>query len=186
MIRRLTEEDYRVSTWSGGRTIQLAIAPEESVYADRDFLWRVSSATVDLESSDFTALPDYERLITPISGEMVLTHDGGEPIPVPIGMIHRFDGASATHSRGCCTDFNLMLRKGKTEGSMMRLVLKAEEERRIQVTQGSCLIFCAQGRVAVKESGEEIRAGESILTDEQVVLAAEETSELMAAWAWQA
>ena len=32
----LTSKDYVVSNWSGGKTIQIAIAPEGAVYADRD------------------------------------------------------------------------------------------------------------------------------------------------------
>ena len=48
----LTSKDYVVSNWSGGKTIQIAIAPEGAVYADRDFLWRVSSATADLDESN--------------------------------------------------------------------------------------------------------------------------------------
>ena len=46
----LTKEDYVTTTWSGGTTTQLAIAPEGAVYADRDFLWRLSSAGVELEA----------------------------------------------------------------------------------------------------------------------------------------
>lgn len=112
MIRVLHETDYQISNWSGGKTIQLAIYPENSDYSKRNFLWRISSATVDLPESDFTALPDYLRQITPISGEMTLQHDGETRIPIPVGTIHTFDGGAMTHSWGCCTDFNLMLRKG--------------------------------------------------------------------------
>ena len=48
-MRKLTESDYRISDWSGGKTVQIAIAPEDAQYADRAFLWRLSSATVDLD-----------------------------------------------------------------------------------------------------------------------------------------
>ena len=64
----LTEEDYVTTNWSGGTTTQLAIAPQESVYANRDFLWRFSSAKVILEHSDFTPLSDYNRLIATVKG----------------------------------------------------------------------------------------------------------------------
>ena len=40
----VTPDQYIVSQWSGGTTTQVAIAPEGAVYADRDFLWRISSA----------------------------------------------------------------------------------------------------------------------------------------------
>ena len=34
----LTKEDYVTTSWSGGTTTQLAIAPEGEVYANRSFL----------------------------------------------------------------------------------------------------------------------------------------------------
>ena len=73
-------EDYVCSVWSGGTTTQLLIAPEGAHYAARDFLWRVSSATVELDESDFTPLPEYERLIATLQGGITLTHNGGAPI----------------------------------------------------------------------------------------------------------
>ena len=59
--RHFTRAQYITTAWSGGTTTQLAIAPEGAVYADRKFLWRLSSAQVELEHSDFTPLPDYDR-----------------------------------------------------------------------------------------------------------------------------
>ena len=123
MIQKLSPTDYAVSSWSGGTTTQLAIWPPEARYADRDFLWRISSATVDLEESDFTPLPDYDRLIATLEGDIVLTHNGGEPIPLRPLEVHAFSGAAATHSRGRCRDFNLMLRRGKVRGTMEALRL---------------------------------------------------------------
>ena len=66
----LTKEQYIATPWSGGVTSQLAIAPEGAVYANRDFLWRLSSATVELEHSDFTPLPDYYRYLSVLKGEI--------------------------------------------------------------------------------------------------------------------
>ena len=112
-ITHLTQADYQISQWSGGTTTQIAIAPQGALYADRDFLWRLSSATVDLDESDFTPLPDYHRLIAPLRGEMELTHDGGPLISLAPYQVHAFDGGADTHSRGRCVDFNLMLRKDR-------------------------------------------------------------------------
>ena len=47
------------------------------MYVDRDFLWRLSSATVEDAESDFTALPDYERLISTLEGTIEL--NAGQP-----------------------------------------------------------------------------------------------------------
>ena len=136
-MKQLKKKDYIIAKWSGGTTTQLAIWPENAVYADRDFLWRVSSATVDLEASDFTPLPDYDRLIATLQGEIVLTHNGGEPLRLRPLEVHAFSGADATHSVGRCTDFNLMLRRGRAAGSMEALRL-TEAPTRLSVGTALC------------------------------------------------
>ena len=107
-IQHLTPSDYITTKWSGGLTTQLGIAPAGAVYADRDFLWRLSSATVEDTESDFTALPDYERLISTLEGTIELNHNGGEKLTLNPYEVHRFDGGDDTHSWGCCRDFNLL------------------------------------------------------------------------------
>lgn len=121
----LTQEQYLTTLWSGGTTTQMAIAPEGAVYADRDFLWRFSSARVELEHSDFTALPDYVRLISILDGELDMKVGEGERFPLAPLTICSFDGGVPVESWGRCTDFNLMLRKGRAAGSTQSLKLAA-------------------------------------------------------------
>ena len=42
-----------VSSWSGGRTTEIFIFPVGERYSDRNFLFRISTAEVELDSSDF-------------------------------------------------------------------------------------------------------------------------------------
>lgn len=155
VLRHLTPDQYTVSQWSGGSTVQLAIAPDNAVYAERDFLWRLSSATVTLEESDFTALPDYERLISVLDGEMTLQHDGGAPVHLGRFEVHAFSGSSATHSIGKCTDFNLMLRRGRCKGEMA--AVKADTQKHISFEKGSVLaLYCVHGAGAVQINNEAI------------------------------
>ena len=150
-MKKLTETDYRISDWSGGKTIQIAIAPEDAVYADRSFLWRLSSATVALDESDFTSLPDYMRLIAPLRGKMELTHNGGDPVELAPYQVHEFDGADATHSRGRCTDFNLMLRKGVCGGSVTALKGDMAKEHLFlpEPRTETVVVCCAEGGAEV-------------------------------------
>ena len=145
MFQKLTDTSYAVSAWSGGTTTQLAIFPPEAKYADRDFLWRVSSATVDLEESDFTALPDYDRLIATLQGEIVLTHNGGAPLKLHPFEVHTFSGADATHSVGRCTDFNLMLRRGRATGSVEPIFLTGTPISLPVEAAETVLLYCAEG-----------------------------------------
>ena len=164
-LLHLTRTDYVVSQWSGGTTTQIAIAPPGAVYGDRDFLWRLSSATVDLDESDFTPLPDYHRLIAPLRGEMILSHDGGAPIVLEPCQVHAFDGGAATHSKGRCVDFNLMLRKGACQGRIYPIRLSAGESWEFSVPRGTedLLLYCVEGSGRLSAGAEHVSvlAGET-------------------------
>ena len=178
-MRHLRPADYTVSDWSGGRTVQLSIGPAGERYADRKFLWRISSATVELETSEFTSLPDYERLIAPIRGEMILSHNGGEEILLRPFDVHRFDGADLTVSKGKCTDFNLMLRKGKVTGEMRAIRLGSGGQQRItpEMPGDTVLLYLAEGTARVQAVGGAVN-GElpelTLMAGESVVLGLED------------
>lgn len=104
-------EDFKTSTWAGGTTTELYLYPEDGSHAQRDFQLRISSATVDLEESDFTLLPGVERFITPLDGTFVLTHPDMPPVKMEaLGEPYRFSGEVPTHCVGKARDFNLMLK----------------------------------------------------------------------------
>lgn len=155
-ILLLTAADYVVSQWSGGTTTQIAIAPQGARYGDRDFLWRLSSATVDLDESDFTPLPDYDRLIAPLKGEMVLSHDGGAPVALSPYQVHAFDGGADTHSAGRCVDFNLMLRKGACQGKIYPVKLDGAGSRELDVPADGAelILYCVEGGGQISGAGQ--------------------------------
>lgn len=164
----LKASDYVTSTWAGGTTTQLGIAPAGAVYVDRDFIWRISSATVDLEVSDFTALPDYNRLISTLEGEIDVTHNGGEVIHLAPFHVHAFDGGWETRSVGRCRDFNLMMRKGVCAGQMNAVtapaVVKVEEAAK-DAKNADAILYCAVGSASVEVAGQTVvlQSGESVL-----------------------
>ena len=165
----LRPADYVTTQWSGGATTQLAIAPVGAVYADRDFLWRVSSATVELEESDFTPLPDYRRFISTVRGDMTLSHNGGAELTLRPGDVHEFDGGDDTHSRGRCSVFNLMLRKGGADGTMSCLRLSGKGKFTPEAGMENVLLFCAAGGGSIlRDGGDTLRfsAGEAILAQQ--------------------
>lgn len=107
----LHREHFKTSVWSGGTTTELYLYPEKGNYATRDFQLRISSATVDLEESDFTPLPGVTRFITPVDGTFTLTHGDGSTVDLsPLAVPYRFSGEMPTHCVGKATDFNLMLK----------------------------------------------------------------------------
>ncbi len=163
--RILSPGDYRTSRWSGGTTTQLAIWPPEAQYADRRFLWRISTARVELEQSDFTPLPEYERLISILEGSVTLHHADAPPVALTPGQVHRFSGAVPTTSRGRCIDFNLMLRRGQAEGSMMPLYLNKPFSPALTPAADTVLLYLVRGACRVLAGGESysLQAQQSLL-----------------------
>lgn len=125
-LEKIESKDYIVSDWSGGKTTQIMIDPPGALYADRDFHFRLSSATVELEESVFTSLPDYDRIIAPIEGELKLYYNENEtPVALHALECDAFDGAWNTRSEGKVVDYNLMTRKGVCRGNSYALIVGA-------------------------------------------------------------
>ena len=140
-----TKAEHPVSVWSGGTTTQLYLYPQGSDYTRRDFRVRISSATVDCERSEFTALPGVSRTILPLKGSLHLYYQGhGEKL------LHeyeqdQFDGGWQTTSVGRATDFNLMLREGAT-GTVEVCKLNSGEGIEPENEQNGILaVYIAQG-----------------------------------------
>ncbi|WP_153721141.1 HutD/Ves family protein [Sporosarcina cascadiensis] len=111
-VQLIKKDEQITKEWSGGDTTQLAIYPEDAQYTKRNFLWRISTAQVEAEESDFTPLPDIDRLIMVIEGEMTLQHEGHHRVHLTPYEQDRFNGGWTTRSYGKVRDFNLMLGEG--------------------------------------------------------------------------
>ena len=165
------EENYSVSEWSGGKTKELAIYPPKCRYADRDFIFRLSSATVELDESDFTALPDYNRVLMVLEGSVVLTYDGKRSVHLDELEQDSFDGGWTTKSFGRITDYNLMVRKGcDGKVDILRPTMDATEVENTLETGHSFRIhalYCKEGYCIVNAGGEQkmISKGQLFLMD---------------------
>ncbi len=152
------ETDYRLSQWTGGRTKELAIFPKNAAYLQRNFIWRLSTATCEQEESVFTSLPDFDRVLLVLSGNVVLAHQDERVIRLCELEQDRFDGAYRTKSFGKITDYNLMVAKGN-EG-FLDVLTPQEESRLVELhTESrhelrSVCFYCRDGFAAVTVNGE--------------------------------
>lgn len=189
----LTKNQYVTTRWSGGTTTQLAIAPEGAAYADREFLWRLSSAQVELDHSDFTPLPDYNRLISVLEGELDMKIGAGKRAPLPPFTIRAFDGGAPVESWGRCTDFNLMLRKGACQGMAQSLILEpgaccawtAPVAASLEYPRCTVALYCVSGILGLPAAGVQAAAGQLLVcrvaAAESVPMESREGAAVMAA-----
>ncbi len=165
------QENYTKSQWMGGTTTELAICPRTSKYLDRNFIWRLSSATIDVEESDFSKLPDYDRVLMVLEGEVVLSYEGERVARLKTLEQDRFDGAWKTKSFGKITDYNLMVRKG-SEG-YLDLITPEEENRVYTSTEETTKVltthalYCKEGYFVVSVQGEShmVKPGELFVVE---------------------
>jgi len=62
-IRLFPKKDSTHSIWSGGLTYEYLIYPETARYGNRDFVFRISSATIEKAPSEFTKFKGYHRYL---------------------------------------------------------------------------------------------------------------------------
>lgn len=131
-IQQLGAADFKTSSWSGGTTTQIFIYPPQADYAKRDFLLRISSATVDLEKSHFTVLPNIQRFISPLTGDLKISHDEKYFTKLKPYEIYAFDGGAKTISEGKVRDFNVMVQNG-SDASVKNFFLNASSALKFHV-----------------------------------------------------
>jgi environmental stress-induced protein Ves len=62
-ISLVTKKSSKASIWSGGLTYEYMIYPKSANYTDRDFVFRISSATIEQVPSEFTKFMGYHRYL---------------------------------------------------------------------------------------------------------------------------
>lgn len=162
-LQVLTKDDFVTTEWTGGTTTQIGIFPETAIYADRDFTFRISSATVDDETSTFTPLPDYSRLITVLEGNMKLKIGDFPAKEIRRGIFTAFDGASHVISEGRCRDFNVMMRKGICTGTAEMIRGDRGKSRSITIPSNTdfFILFAVTGEIGIKAGKHDIRVPRS-------------------------
>jgi len=104
----LNNQQFKMSNWSGGTTTELFIFPHDASYQKRNFIFRLSTARVEMEKSEFTSLPGVTRKIVILDGEIRINHHNHYAKTLSKFDVDSFKGDWKTTSVGTCTDFNLM------------------------------------------------------------------------------
>lgn len=150
----IVKKNKQITTnWSGGTTTELYIYPKESQYANRDFTFRISSASCMNVTSTFTKLPGVNRILMVIDGHIMLIHEGHHQ-----AILHPFDqdtffGEWESACIGKCTDFNLMLRNN-CKGTLNKCSLKMGEEKKINPSFEKCGFYITDGLAELKDGNQ--------------------------------
>jgi len=147
-IEVIRKEEQITNNWSGGTTTELAIYPKDAEYSKRNFLWRISSARVEVEESTFTSLPGIWRLIMVLDGRLELQHEGHHNIDLGIFQQDSFSGDWNTKAFGRARDFNLMMAES-CKGTLEAIGIKEKEEKEVLSKETTETFYCIKGEIEI-------------------------------------
>lgn len=163
-------KDRTTATWSGGTTTQLAIFPKGSEFTKFDFLFRISTATVEVEEATFTFMPGTTRHLMILDGVLGINHRGRYKKNLPKFGYDVFDGEWPTTAKGCVTDFNLILRE-KASGKLQALMVKERGEETAEFTSrisySALYLLSGALRMILGSEAAELTAGDFVLVDHE-------------------
>lgn len=176
MVKKIIAKDFKVSNWSGGSTKELYIFPENSFYGERNFNFRLSIATTESEESTFTSLPNVNRFLSILDGELFIEHENRYSRTLSKFEIENFDGGWVTKSRGKVTDFNLMLKNcsGNLEFKEFLQVNDTEIKN-----QEFIAIYCIDGNITI--NGNLLNKNEIMIIEKEEILISSEYSKVFIA-----
>lgn len=150
-INLTKKEQLNTSIWLGGTTTQLAIYPKEAIYKNLDFIFRISTATIEVEESTFTSLPNVSRVIMVLDGELTIQHKNQYTKQLKKFDTDFFSGDWETTSIGKVTDFNIMTRgPSKSTTSGFSLVEKSKKE--LILNSDIMAIYVSSGEIVIVQS----------------------------------
>ena len=125
-IEIIKKHQQKESVWSGGKTNQIYIHPSNSIFQDRDFDFRISSAIIEVEGSEFSPFNGYDRALMVLNGELEIVHEDQYSKKLNQYEVDNFSGDWKTSSKGKITDFNLIFKRG-LKGELNYLTLNEDQ-----------------------------------------------------------
>jgi len=164
----ITSQYFQPVAWSGGTTTELFIFPLTSDYQKRNFQFRLSTATVETDKSDFTTLFGISRKLMILNGKITLNHRDYDSRQLSKFDVAEFEGDWKTTSIGKCTDFNLMT-SGTTTGELKALVIENEQSVNWSIKEDCdwffMYLFSGKVRMAINNKIALINKGDLLISN---------------------
>lgn len=161
-IKHLKSNFSKTIPWAKGTSQELFIYPPTADFQERDFLFRISLATVEAESSEFTPLPGIQRTLMLLKGRHTLIHkDQHAKQLLPFDQ-DTFEGSWQTSSEGRATNFNLMCRPSAS-GELRHLKGSSGEELACSTEADMELIYLYNGKASYQ--GKPMASGDCIVIE---------------------
>ena len=135
-----------VSTWKGGKTEELCIVPEDASLQERNFDLRISSATIDLERSEFSDFTGYRRYLMKLEGDITLLIDD-KTIIIKGDEAFEFMGDEKviSISKEPSRDFNVIIKKDK------KADISIKENEKLNTNKGEYIFSLEKAKINGKD-----------------------------------
>lgn len=151
MIRKvIRKKQTNTSRWSGGTTTELYIYPENSVFKEKNFSFRISTATVEIKHSTFTPLEGVHRTLLVLEGNAILEHKHYHTAFLSELEQDHFEGGWDTKCTGILKDFNLMT-TGNTSGKVKAILQHANALFSIKTEADLEIFYLYQGELSYED-----------------------------------
>ena len=157
---RILASNSKTINWANGTSTELYIFPANGDFLTRDFLFRISTATVEAETSTFTFFEGIQRTLMILEGNLVLDHVGRYTKELKTFDQDSFSGEWDTKSKGKVKDFNLMCKDG-ANGAVTHYRLSTNETTRCELKGDVNFLYVQSGRFSSR--GESLSPGDSLL-----------------------
>lgn len=179
-MKIIRSEENKTTLWSGGKTNEIFIYPENANFSSGDFQMRISTATVETEKSNFTTLPGVKRILTVLEGSLKLIHEGHHTVDLKPYEQDSFLGDWNTSSEGKVVDFNVMT-KGNSHAEVK--VLHLENGELDIILNGELIVlFLAEGNMLTKDSN--LKKGDALVLSKSVKLAIDNRAKVIQVSFW--
>lgn len=109
-ITKISKADLMASEWDGGKTYEYFIYPPQTNYAERIFMFRISSASIDKVPSQFTRFENYKRYLVMLDNSLQIIRNGSAE-QYEKHELFTFESKDTITSSSVGNDFNLMVQK---------------------------------------------------------------------------
>ena len=172
----IKQEDWTTTEWSGGTTSELFIYPENTSFKKGDFEVRISLATVEVESSEFTPLLGIERTLMVLEGSQLLNHEGHHTADLQQFNQDTFSGNWKTSCQGTSTNFNVMCQDDQFVRVQSLPVLEGMKGN-LDFSDTFVFLYVKDG--SIMADGTKIEKGQSIVIDSAISIEGLEDSILI-------
>ncbi|MFM7667584.1 MAG: HutD family protein [Bacteroidota bacterium] len=146
-------------SWASGTSTELFVFPAHGNFQTRDFDFRISTATVEAEETNFSDFSGLTRILLVLKGKLILIHEDRYTKELETFEQDRFDGAWKTRSKGKVQDFNVMF-KESYDAEVNHFSLAENENKEIYLDSKLYFYFIFNGKYQL--NGQVVHPGDLI------------------------